>query len=69
MRYGANLLLKTDFLMEKTEIFYHRQAREISIDGDPPQRVIGDGEEWGQTPINIKVLPQAARFLVAAASS
>jgi diacylglycerol kinase family enzyme len=48
------------------EAFFHRQAREITIDADPPQRVIGDGEEWGQTPINVKVLPQAVRFLVSA---
>jgi YegS/Rv2252/BmrU family lipid kinase len=46
------------------EAFFHRQAREITIDADPPQRVIGDGEEW--TPISVKVLPQAVRFLVGA---
>jgi diacylglycerol kinase (ATP) len=46
------------------DVFFHRQAREIAIDADPPQRVIGDGEEWGQTPISVKVLPQAVRFLV-----
>jgi YegS/Rv2252/BmrU family lipid kinase len=44
--------------------FHHWQAREMTIDSDPPQRVIGDGEEWGQTPISVKVLPQAIRFLV-----
>jgi diacylglycerol kinase (ATP) len=47
------------------EAFYHWQAREMTIDSDPPQRVIGDGEEWGETPINVKVLPQAVRFMVA----
>jgi diacylglycerol kinase family enzyme len=46
------------------DVFFHRQAREITIDSDPPQRVIGDGEEWGQTPISVTVLPQAVRFLV-----
>ena len=46
------------------EVFFHRQAREITIETDPPQRVIGDGEEWGQTPISVKVLPQAVRFMV-----
>ena len=48
------------------DAFFHRQAREITIDADPPQRVIGDGEEWGETPINVKILPQAVRFLVGA---
>ena len=44
--------------------FFHRQAREITIDADPPQNVIGDGELWGETPISAKVLPQAVRFVV-----
>jgi YegS/Rv2252/BmrU family lipid kinase len=48
------------------DVFFHRQAREITIDADPPQRVIGDGEEWGETPISVSVLPQAVRFLVGA---
>jgi YegS/Rv2252/BmrU family lipid kinase len=46
------------------DAFHHWQAREITIDADPPQRVIGDGELWGETPISLTVLPQAARFLV-----
>jgi diacylglycerol kinase family enzyme len=47
------------------EVFFHRQAREMEIASDPPQRVIGDGEEWGQSPISVKVLPSAVRFMVA----
>ncbi len=46
------------------EAFFHRQAREIIVDADPPQRVVGDGEEWGETPITVKVLAQAIRFVV-----
>jgi YegS/Rv2252/BmrU family lipid kinase len=46
------------------DVFHHWQAREISIDSDPAQRVIGDGEEWGTTPISVRVLPQAVRFVV-----
>jgi YegS/Rv2252/BmrU family lipid kinase len=46
------------------DAFHHWQAREITIEADPPQRVIGDGELWGETPISIKVLPQAAHFVV-----
>ncbi|MEJ2557491.1 MAG: diacylglycerol kinase family lipid kinase [Anaerolineae bacterium] len=46
------------------EAFFHRQAREIILEADPPQRVVGDGEEWGETPISVRVLPQAVRFLV-----
>ena len=46
------------------DAFHHWQAREITIEAAPPQRVIGDGELWGETPISLTVLPQAARFLV-----
>jgi YegS/Rv2252/BmrU family lipid kinase len=46
------------------DVFFHRQAREMEIVSDPPQRVIGDGEEWGQSPISVKVLPSAVRFMV-----
>ena len=46
------------------DAFHHWQAREITIEADPPQHVIGDGELWGETPISLKVLPQAARFVV-----
>jgi diacylglycerol kinase family enzyme len=46
------------------DAFHHWQAREITIDSDPPQNVIGDGELWGETPISLKVLPQAVRFVV-----
>jgi YegS/Rv2252/BmrU family lipid kinase len=46
------------------DAFHHWQAREITIEADPPQHVIGDGELWGETPVNLKVLPQAVRFVV-----
>ena len=46
------------------DAFHHWQAREIAIEVDPPQQVIGDGELWGESPISIKVLPQAVRFVV-----
>jgi YegS/Rv2252/BmrU family lipid kinase len=37
--------------------FRHWQAREVTIASDPPQAVIGDGEDYGQTPITVRVLP------------
>jgi diacylglycerol kinase (ATP) len=43
--------------------FHHWQAREFTIATDPPQTVIGDVEEWGETPITMKVLPGAARII------
>ncbi len=46
------------------DAFHHWQAREITIEADPPQHVIGDGELWGETPISLKVLPQAVHFVV-----
>jgi len=44
---------------------YHGQAREITIETDPPQHILGDGEPWGDIPITVKVVPLAIRFLVA----
>ena len=46
------------------DAFHHWQAREITIEADPPQHVIGDGELWGETPISLQILPQAVHFVV-----
>jgi YegS/Rv2252/BmrU family lipid kinase len=35
----------------------HWQGRDIKIECDPPQTVVGDGEIWDPTPISAKVLP------------
>jgi YegS/Rv2252/BmrU family lipid kinase len=45
------------------ESFRHWQASEITIATDPPQPVVGDGESWGETPIEVKVLPSAVRVI------
>lgn len=42
----------------------HWQVREVSVVANPPQSVEGDGEDLGQTPIEIKVLPQAVSIIV-----
>jgi YegS/Rv2252/BmrU family lipid kinase len=47
------------------EAYHHWQAREITIETDPPQHIVGDGEHWGETPITLHVVPQAVCFLVA----
>ncbi len=45
----------------------HWQVREITIEADPQQPVSADGEEaFGETPITIKVVPQAMKVLVPA---
>ena len=44
--------------------FYHWQAREIVIDTTPPQPVQVDGELAGETPITVRVVPNAVRVLV-----
>jgi len=41
------------------ENFRHFRAREVTIDCDPPQPVVGDGEKWGETPVTIRLLPGA----------
>jgi len=39
------------------ESFHHWQARQITIEADPPQLVHLDGEMWGETPVTANVLP------------
>jgi YegS/Rv2252/BmrU family lipid kinase len=46
------------------EAYQHWQGREITVTADPPQPVHGDGEVWGETPVSVKVLPQAISVLV-----
>ena len=36
---------------------FHRQGREIRITTTPPLVMQGDGEIWGDTPVEVKVLP------------
>jgi YegS/Rv2252/BmrU family lipid kinase len=43
---------------------YHWQAKDIKISTDPPQSIQVDGEVGWETPISIKVVPQAVRVLV-----
>ncbi len=44
----------------------HMQAREITIEADPPQPVQMDGELAGETPVSIRVVPGLVRILTAA---
>jgi diacylglycerol kinase family enzyme len=41
----------------------HWRAKEVTIEVDPPQPVVGDGETWGETPITAKVLPSAVSVI------
>lgn len=43
---------------------YHQQGREIKLEADPPQSVWIDGEDYGQTPITVKVMPEALEVVV-----
>lgn len=45
------------------ELFDHWQARQISIESEPPQPLQIDGEMVGTTPVNINILPRAIRVL------
>jgi YegS/Rv2252/BmrU family lipid kinase len=47
-----------------SEGFRHWQAREITIACQPSQPVVVDGEDWGQTPCTVQVLPEALAVLV-----
>jgi YegS/Rv2252/BmrU family lipid kinase len=46
--------------------FRHWQAREIRIEADPPALINGDGEIWGTTPVDIRVIPAAVNVIVPA---
>jgi diacylglycerol kinase family enzyme len=37
---------------------------EAIIEVDPVQHVSVDGDVWGETPVLVRVLPQAVRFVV-----
>ncbi|MGH2521864.1 MAG: diacylglycerol/lipid kinase family protein, partial [Anaerolineales bacterium] len=49
---------------EDAEPLQHWQAREVSANTDPPQNLQCDGELIGQTPITVRVAPQALRVIV-----
>jgi diacylglycerol kinase (ATP) len=49
---------------ENAQPLQHWQAREIKITTDTPQTVQADGELIGETPANVKVIPQAVRVIV-----
>jgi len=40
------------------------QVREVTVETQNPQTVVGDGEVWGETPFSAKVLPGAVRVIV-----
>lgn len=46
-----------------SESYFHYQAREITIETEPPQAIQVDGEIGWQTPVSIKVIPQAVKVL------
>jgi diacylglycerol kinase family enzyme len=48
-----------------TDSYFHWQAKDITIEADPPQPVQIDGEMAGETPVYIRVIPQALGVLVA----
>jgi len=48
------------------DYIHHWQAREITIETDPPQPVQMDGELAGETPVSIQVVPGLVRVLTSA---
>lgn len=45
---------------------WHAQGREITVSATPRQRVVCDGEQAGETPVTVRVLPSAIRVVVPA---
>jgi diacylglycerol kinase family enzyme len=54
---------------EDAEPLQHWRAREVMVTADPPQTVQVDGEVWGETPITVRVVPQAVRVIVPATAT
>lgn len=52
--FGAALLNMAPSVSERV---VHVRAREVTIAADPPQKVVVDGEPFGQTPVTISCLP------------
>ena len=48
------------------DYIHHWQAREITIEADPPQPIQLDGELVGETPASVKVVPGLVRVLTSA---
>ncbi|MGV8122134.1 MAG: diacylglycerol/lipid kinase family protein [Candidatus Xenobiia bacterium LiM19] len=46
------------------EGFFYHSASRIGIETSVPQKVHVDGELWGETPVEVQVIPQAVRILV-----
>lgn len=44
----------------------HWQVRRVTIDSDPVQPVLLDGEDLGDTPVTVEVVPRAMNILVPA---
>jgi YegS/Rv2252/BmrU family lipid kinase len=40
------------------------QAQEIHVECDPPQPVVADGEDLGQTPVTVQAVPRAIQVIV-----
>ncbi|MEP7288378.1 MAG: diacylglycerol kinase family protein [Chloroflexota bacterium] len=49
---------------EDESVLQHWQAREINVVADPPQSVQMDGEIIGQTPLHVKVIPEAVNIII-----
>jgi diacylglycerol kinase (ATP) len=47
-----------------SEFFVHRRTRHVVVECDPPQPVTADGEDLGTTPLEVAVVPGAARIIV-----
>jgi YegS/Rv2252/BmrU family lipid kinase len=50
----------------ESEHFLHVQGREVSVECDPPQPVVADGEDVGTTPLEAEVVQSAVRIIAPA---
>ncbi len=53
---------------ENAEPLLHWRAREVTVEADPPQTIQLDGEILDQTPAHARIVPNALRVIVPAAS-
>lgn len=43
--------------------FLHWQVQGVTIQSDPPQPLVIDGEPWGETPVSVQIVPLALKVI------
>lgn len=66
-RESNQLLAAVSFLLnvgQSTNHVSYWQVKKLTLDAEPPQQVWLDGERFGQTPLDIEIVPRAVTIIV-----